>query len=92
MLEIPHDGLFATISAFFVTLFGVLTRRQNQKIDNCLDDLNNKVDKDEVRTLINDKLEPINVHIVEIKDDIKEIKQTLSQQINCKPSCKACNK
>jgi hypothetical protein len=36
-----------------------------------------KLDEDAVRRLIGDKLDPIHIMLMEMKDDIKEIKQDL---------------
>lgn len=49
------------------------------RIDSLENKIINKVSESAVRTIIDDKLDPLKVSITEIKEDISEIKQMLNK-------------
>ena len=77
MIELTHDGIIGSILAFLFGLVGYHYRKQNNRLEELEHALPTKLDADQTRIIIGDKLDPINVHIEEIKDDIKEIKVKL---------------
>jgi hypothetical protein len=76
-MDLGHDGILASLGAFFIGAWGYIVRRQNNRTDKAYELLEKKLDKEDARYLITDKIDPIQEDIREMKQDIKDIKNSV---------------